>query len=175
LVQGLPDGNLTIRAHSLALEQKLKTRIQVKGADLTNNLKLEAIVLKNPPKTVSLLGMKLADETPELQEVYDLYHPQGVIVEQPGTEISRLGTSSLGAGDCFWIVGDKQINNLREMVTEILRINDVAPPGAPNEGCRGNVRVVYEFNNASGTDTEHLKLTEGDVAELKEFAATYTP
>jgi hypothetical protein len=54
-------------------------------------------------------------------------------------------------------------------VTEILRIDAIAPPGDPNEGCHGSIRVVYAYRNFAGTMTQRLKLTDADLAELKNF------
>ena len=55
------------------------------------------------------------------------------------------------------------------MVTEILRIDAIASPGTPNEGCHGSVRVVYDYRNGVGTNTQRLKLTDADRAESKSF------
>jgi hypothetical protein len=140
------------------------------------NLHLEPVVFTNPPASLSLLGMKLVDMTPELQAAYDSYAPTGVLILDPGTNGVRLGIGQMNQGERFWVVGHRNIKNLREMVTELLRINEIEPPGLPNEeGCRGNVRVVYEHLRGAGNDTERLKLTEGDIAELKKAAATLPP
>jgi hypothetical protein len=133
------------------------------------------VVITNPPTPASLLGMKLADMTPELQVAFDLYAPTGVLILDPGTNSVRLGIGSRHRGERFWMVGNRQIKNLREMVAELLRINQIEPPGDPNEGSRGNIRVVYDLLRGAGTDTEWLRLTEEDIAELKKAAATLPP
>jgi hypothetical protein len=133
------------------------------------------VVFKTAPKQVSLLGMKLANVTPELEAVYNLDSSTGVIVLDLGTNYFHLGIGELSQGDRFWVVGNRQIRNLWEMVTELLRIDGIAPPGDPNEGCHGSVRVVYAYRNGAGTNTQRLKLTDADRAELKIFLLTATP
>ena len=133
------------------------------------NLRVEPVAQKVPPKAVTLLGMKLADATPELQAKYALDEPTGVVILDPGAGHMRLGIGGLSPGLRFWLVGDKRISNLREMVAEILRVEAIAPPGDPNEGCRGSVRIVYAYRNRAGTNTQRLTLTATDIAELKRF------
>ena len=169
VIRGLPDGEISFCAHSPAFDQQARNTIQLAGADIELNLPLEPVVFKNPPKPVTLLGMKLANVTPELQSVYNLDYATGVIILDPGINHLRLGIGELTQGECFWVVGERQIKNLRELVTEILRIDAIASPGAPNEGCHGSVRVVYDYRNGVGTNTQRLKLTDADRAELKSF------
>jgi hypothetical protein len=172
VIRGLPDGAVTVRAHSSRFEQKARTTVQLAGADAEVSLRLQAVVLENPPRPINLFGMKLVDMTPELQDVYDLYAPRGVLILDPGSNPLRLGIGELSRGECFWVVGGRVTKNLRELVEELLRVNEINPPGDPNEGCRGSIRVVYDLLRGAGTNTQRLKLTDEDVAELKELAAT---
>jgi hypothetical protein len=174
-VRGLPDGELSIRAHTSGFEQGARRTVQLEGRDAEINLRLEPVVFKHPPKPVRLWGMELASVTPELQTVYDLDLPSGVLVLDPGTNSLRLGIGALSQGECFWIVGRKQINNLPDMVAELLRIEAIAPPGDPNEGCHGRIRVVYSYRNAAGTMTQTLKLTDEEIAELKNIRLAAAP
>ncbi len=169
VIRGLPDGEISICARSPVFDQQVRKTIQLAGADMELSLPLEPVVFKNPPQPVTLLGMKLANVTPELQSIYNLDYATGVIILDPGINYLRLGIGELSQGECYWIVGDRQIKNLRELVTEILRIDAIAPPGDPNEGCHESVRVVYDYRNGTGTNTQRLKLTDADRAELKSF------
>jgi len=170
LIRGLPQGQITVTAHHLALKQKARRAVQVADADVVVDLRLEPVVYKNPPKPFSLFGMKLADVSPEVQATYDLAAPRGVVILEPGPNHLRLGIGPLREGESFWIVGNHEIRNLRELVAEMLRISAVEPPGQINEGCRGAVRVVYEYPRGAGTNTQYLLLTDEDVAELKQLA-----
>lgn len=170
VLRGLPDGDLIVRAHSFILEQKVNAKWSVNGADAEFDLRLEPVILKNPPERITLFGMKLADISPELRSAYDLGDAQGVIILDPGPDVAKLNIGNPEEGNYFWVVGEKSISNLREFVSEILRINELEPPGEPNEGCRGSVRIVYSRPHWSYTT--HLKnLSREQNLELKSIAA----
>ena len=175
VVWGLPDGQATVRSHSQKFEEKAQTTVRLAGANLEVNLHLEPLVLTNPPTPISLLGMNLVDVTPELQAAYDLNAPTGVLILDSGADSIRLGIGLRNRGERFWMVGNRQIKNLREMIVELLRINEIKPPGDPNEGSRGNIRIVYDLLRGAGTYTDRLKLSEEDIAELKKAAAMLPP
>jgi 5-hydroxyisourate hydrolase-like protein (transthyretin family) len=175
IIHGLPDGKVSVRVHSPAFDLSARKTVQMAGADVELNFRMEPVVLKNPLKPVKMLGMELADVTPELQAVYDLSEPTGVMILDPGPNHVRLGIGGLSLGERFWMVGGKEIRNLKEMVEELLRIDSIAPPGRPNEGCHGNIRVVYSYRNRGGTNTQHLKLTSEDIAELERIRLAFTP
>jgi len=170
VIQGLPDGELTMRAHSLAMKQKVAAKARLAGADITINLRLEPVVLKNPPRTVSLFGMKLADANAELQSVYDQDEPTGVIVLDAGTNCARLGVGGLAEGCRFWTVGLGKINNVREMATVMSQLIDTT---SMLEGHLTTVRVAYMNRGSYYNDTAYLKLTWDDVNELKKLVAAH--
>ncbi len=172
VLKGLPDGEIVVRVHSMELKQKAQATVRMAGANLEANLRLEPVVLKNPPSLVSMLGMKLADLTPELKSAYGLSdRANGVLIVDPGEDHERLGIGTLKEGEYFWRVGNKGIANVREMVDELLRINALEPKGGRiTEGHRGYIRVVYSNHHRS--NTQYLKLTDDDAAGLKELAAT---
>jgi hypothetical protein len=170
VLKGLPDGEIVVRVHSLALEQKAQGTVRMAGADVDVNLRLEPVVMKNPLSLTTLLGMKVADITPELKAAYDLDdHAKGVLIVNPGENHQRLGIGTLKEGEYFWMVGNKRIANLREMVDELLRINELDPPtdGWSGQGYRGNIRIVY--SNLHRSNTQYMKLIEDDVAGLKKL------
>ena len=174
-MSGLPDGEVRVQAHAPLFEQKAQESIRLAEADAEVNLALKAVIYESPAKPVSLLGMKLADATPDLQAVYNLDSSNGVVILDPGTNFLRLEIGGLTPGDCFWIAGDRVIKNLKELVTELLRVDAIPAPGDPNEGCHGSIRVVYEYRNRAGTMTQRLKLTDADRAELENFLRVSTP
>ena len=140
-------------------------------------LQLKSIPLAVQPAPVSLLGMKVVDVTPELQQVFGLWHPFGVLILDPGANANRVDIGPLAAGYYFWMVGNKQIHNVREMVSEILRLQTKPQPrtgGMINEGNHGMVRMVYGYGHANlesnGTNTQYLKLTDAEEAELRRLA-----
>lgn len=175
LVQSLPDGEVSVRAHTPAFDQKARKTIQLARVDAEVNLRLEPVVFKHPPNPVSVLGLTLANMTPELQDVYELDSATGVVILDPGTNHLRLGMGELSQGERFWIVGNKEIKNLREMVAEVLRVDALPKSVDPNEGCHGSIRVVYIYRNGAGTMTQRLTLTDEDIAELKRIRRTISP
>ena len=171
LLQGVGDGDFQIWVHSLTRHQKAKPRLHVQGQDARLDVHLQPVTLEPAPTPTSLLGMKLADLTPQLVEAYDLEQASGVLVLDPGKATGRPGFGILQEGCYFWTVGDRSVGNLREMVEEILRIEGLEKPlpGREQEGFKGWVRVVYSHRHGSMTTTLHLE--ETDVAELKRLHA----
>ena len=172
VIRGLPEGEVVIRTHALALKQKahLVVRLAERGAEA--NLRLEPVVLKASPQPVRLFGMKLTDLTPELQAAHDLSDAKGVLIVSPGENHARLGIGTLEEGEYFWMIGDKAIANLTEMVTELLRIcrgETSLTGGGSAEGDQRNIRIVY--SNQHRSNTQYLQLTGEDVTELKNLAA----
>ncbi len=167
---GLPERKpLTLYAHAMSLKQKAKMPLVLVDRDKEVTLRCEKVELKAPLKTVTMLGMKVADVTPEIKEIYDLPPAalDGVVILDPGKNYERLGIGELREGYFFWIVGNKKIHNVRELIAEILRINNKPRPtggGGISEGHKGFIRVVYVRRNS--TNTQYLKLTDEDAAEL---------
>jgi beta-lactamase regulating signal transducer with metallopeptidase domain/5-hydroxyisourate hydrolase-like protein (transthyretin family) len=166
---GLPERKpLTLYAHAMSLKQKAKLTLVLVDRDKEVILRCETVEPKAPLKTVTMLGMKVADVTPEIKEIYDLPPAlDGVVILDPGKDHGRLGIGELREGYFFWIVGNKKIHNVWEMIAEILRINYKPRPtrgGAIREGHRERIRVVYV--KKGGTNTQYLKLTDEDADEL---------
>jgi len=124
------------------------------------------------PKTHSFLSMKVADVTLALRDKFDIPKKMnGVAILDPGSNSDRLGIGDLKTGYYFWMAGNKRIKNLKEMVTEILRIHAKPKPisgGMVTEGYEGMIRVVY--GKRKGTTTTYLKLTEKDADQLRKLA-----
>jgi len=145
---------------NVSLRPGHKTDVQVGKGEGT----AEAIM------SMMLLGMEVADVTPDIQKRYELYHPYGVVILNPGYGHERLGIGKLTEGLYFWKVGNKEIHNLREMIAEILRINANARPqegGSVGQGYEGFIRIVYGYRRGKGTNTQYLKPTKADIEELR--------
>jgi len=150
---------------NVSLKPNFKTDVQIE----VEPIKKSNMLSKSPEaEPLILLGMQLIDVTPELKAEYQLYHPFGVLILDPGFGHQRLGIGELRKGYYFWMVGNKKINNMREMITEILRINAKPKPtegGSIDEGHNGFVRVVYGYGK--GTNTQYIQFTEEDAKELR--------
>lgn len=166
---GLAKGLITLNAVANNANQKaVKELMLLKDEDVI--LKLEPVELEKDIKAVTLLGMQLADETPALKKLYDIPpNTGGVVILDPGADHERLGIGKLEKGYSFFMVGDKNISNLKEMIAEILRINALPKPSAGEmvqDGYHGLIRVVYLIRG--GTNTQYLKLTDEDAKQLRE-------
>jgi hypothetical protein len=73
-------------------------------------------------------------------------------------------------GNNFWMVGMKRVGSVREFVAQILA------EAAQQDTDEYSVRVVYSFRNLDhiGTNTQYLKLTKGDIDQLREVQAQLT-
>lgn len=107
----------------------------------------------------------------ELKKIYNLDEARGVVILDPGSGYQRLGIGSLEPGYRIFMVGRKVVRNLDEMVSEIQRVESIDPPGNPNEGCRGSIRIVYDYRNGEGTNTQRMRLRTEDIEELKKLAS----
>lgn len=167
---GLPAGPLDVRACDLASDQKAMLPITAGNADREVTVRMQPIKLTDPVEPVTMLGMQVVDVTQELQEAYDMDDSEGVMIWDPGTDSDRLGIGELKKGYCIWMIGDKRITNFKEMVAEILRAQ--LTPWQDGEARfrdpPARVRVVYSTRGSN--NTQHLKLTAADVAELGQLA-----
>jgi beta-lactamase regulating signal transducer with metallopeptidase domain/5-hydroxyisourate hydrolase-like protein (transthyretin family) len=167
---GLTEGSTQLRAHATGLDHRAVQRLDLTDHDQDITLKMAPVEIKGQLKPVRLFGMQLVDVTPEIKEVYGLYRDDGVLILDPGPDAARLGIGELKKGYCFWIIGRKDVSDLKEMVSELLR--QLAPPWTPEPDRPGvplrRVHVVYMARK--GTSTKHMVLTPEDVAELRALA-----
>ncbi len=79
-LSGLPDAAATLRTHAADwhCKGKLELRIDRDHHDLT--LTLSSVKRPKPSATYDLLGLTVADNSPELREFYDLRDHSGVVV-----------------------------------------------------------------------------------------------
>jgi beta-lactamase regulating signal transducer with metallopeptidase domain len=158
------DGGPT-KLNVLAKEIKQRARLELAlGADKDGlEVRLQSIVLPANMKTYDVLGMKLADVTPELKSAYDLYHDRGAVILDPGPDSDRLNIGRLAEGYNFWLVGEQKIGSVREFVDQILK----EAGGQVAE--EYSIRIVYVFKTPeqTGGRTTYIKLTKDDIARLK--------
>lgn len=120
-------------------------------------------------KTVDLLGLRVADLTPELAAVYALGVPDGVMILDPGQDPERLDIGVLAEGHCFNRVGHERIHNTRELVARILA-DAHAPWG--DSGATNPVRLTFmesRWEQGGGQVT----FTEADLASLKALSQEF--
>lgn len=162
-LEGLPaDGReCTLLIHAKALGEKWRRRL-VLDTDHVFEITLEPIRLRAEPEQVKLLGMTLVTVTEELKDAFDLNAAEGVMVLDPGEGHRRLGIGQLERGFRFWLVGETKVTTVEDLARAILD---------PSIELRFGVPVVYDFARVefSGTNTQHMKLTDRDLEEVREF------
>jgi beta-lactamase regulating signal transducer with metallopeptidase domain len=170
-LRGLSEGLNVLSARSLEIKQKAQMPMTLNGDKVDLEVRLKPIELPAGLKSYSLLGMRLADVTPELKSAYDLQHDRGAFILDPGAHSDRLKIGVVAEGDVFWMVGDRRVGSVREFVDRLL-----AEPGVQIDGER-RVRVVYNFIrvDAAGNNTVYLRLTEDERKPLQVLSDQLAP
>lgn len=162
-LQGLPEGPTVLSARALDIQQKIQLPIVVHSDTHDLDVRLRAISLPPNLESFTVLGMRLADLTPELKGAYDHSDNGGALILDPGPNSERWMIGKLAQGYNFWMVGNKRIASVREFVEQILSEANA------QKSDKYSIRVVYSFSRLDfdGTNTQYLKLTKDDIALLK--------
>jgi hypothetical protein len=170
-LRGVSGGLIMLTARSLEIRQQIYLPIAVKSDKLDLELRLKPIVLPADLKTYPVLGMRLADVTPELRSTYDLFDERGALVLDPGKDSDRLTWGRLAEGHTFWKVGRTRIGSVGEFVSQIL-----AETAGQNAEAY-SVRVVYHGSRVDGdlSVTTQLKFTKHDRKELQILSEQLAP
>ena len=165
-LRGFPDGLTTLAARALDLKQKAEREMVLRGDEDDLVVRLQSLALPAGLETRDVLGMKLADVTPELKSAYDLYHNKGAVILDPGRDSDRLAIGRLAEGDVFWMVGETRVGGVREFVDQILAET------AGQVAQAFSVRVVYGFERteSEGSNTQYLTLTNDDLKQLQDVS-----
>lgn len=166
---GIEKAQVRLSVVSPEMSQKVEAAIQVEGNLSGLILKLQAMDLRATPKTHDVLGLKLTDLTPKLQNAYELFNEKGALIFEPGDDPEHLGIERLARGYVFWMVGNKRVGGVREFLEQVIAEAE-AQPAMP-----APVRVVYEFHSedGDGNNTQYLKINQSDIDQLKKALARY--
>jgi hypothetical protein len=145
--------------------------ITLKGDKLDLEIRLKPIELPVNLKTYPVLGMQLADVTPELRSTYDIFSERGALIVDPGKDSDRLNIGRLAEGCAFFMVGRTRIGSVSEFVSQI-----VAETAGQVEA-EYRVRVVYNFSTVEfdGSRTAYLKITKDDLKQLQALSEQLAP
>jgi Carboxypeptidase regulatory-like domain len=170
-LRGLSKGLTSLSAR--APDMKQKTLVPMALNSDKNDLEVRLRTVPFPPdlKTYAVLGMQLADVTPELQSAYDLYYEHGAVILDPGKNSDRLKNRRLAEGYSFFMVGKQRIGSVREFVSQILTETD------GQNADEYSVRVVYNHStvDADLNSTGYLKLTKDDLKQLQIVSEQLAP
>ena len=73
-LRGLSEGLTMVTARALDIKQKARLPMALNGDKIDLEVRLKPMSLPADLKTYTVLGMQLADVTPELKSAYDLFH-----------------------------------------------------------------------------------------------------
>ena len=170
-LRGVSGGLIMLTARALDIRQQTYVPITLKGDKLDLEVRLKPIELPADLKTYPVLGMQLADVTPELRSTYDLFGERGALILDPGKDPDRLNIGRLAEGYTFWMVGSTRIGSVSEFVSQI-----VAETAGQN-AAEYRVRVVYNFSTVEfdGSRTAYLKFTKDDLKQLQTLSEQLAP
>ncbi len=165
-LRGLSGGLTTLSVRALGIKQKIQMAMALDGDQNNLEIRLQPTMLPADLKKYVVLGIELTDVTQETKAAYDLYLDRGAVILDPGKDFDRLKIGEIAEGYCFWLVGEKPVNSVREFVNQI-----IAETGG-RDADEYSVRVVYTFSTPEfeGTNTQHLKLTKDDLKQLQAVA-----
>ena len=167
VLRGLQGGPATLSTRSLPIKQKAQVALNLDTDKDGLEVRLGPIILPANLVKHEVLGMQLADVTPELKSAYDLGLSQGALILDPGRDFDRLGIGELSEGNDFFMAGDRRIGSVREFVDQI-----IAETGG-RDADHYQIRVVYTFSKPEyeGSNTQYMKLTRADIESLKAVSA----
>jgi hypothetical protein len=170
-LRGVSGGLIMLTARALDIRQQAYVPIALKSDKLDLEIRLKPIELPADLKTYPVLGMQLADVTPELRSTYDPYSERGALIVDPGKDPDRLNIGRLAEGYTFWMVGSTRIVSVSEFVSQI-----VAETAGQN-AAEYRVRVVYDFSTVEldASRTANLKFTKDDLKQLQTLAEQLAP
>jgi hypothetical protein len=170
-LRGVSGGLIMLTARALDIRQQAYVPITLKGDKRDLEIRLKPIELPADLKTHSVLGMQLADVTPELRSTYDLYFEVGAVIRDPGKDPDRLNIGRLTEGCAFWMVGNTRIGSVGEFVSQIVAET------AGQVAAEYRVRVVYNFSSVEfdGSRTAYLKFTKDDLKQLQTLSEQLAP
>ena len=168
-LKGLAEGPSELSATAFAIDQKQKQPILVDRDQSDVEIQLARIELPKNLQTETILGMQLADVTKPIADAYDVPLTGGALILDPGRDSKRLEIGDLEKGFSLWMVGNTRIRGVREFVERIL-----TEVGDRDEDFY-SIRVVYSFFAVEfeGTNTQYLRLTKDDIAELRRIAEKF--
>lgn len=161
---GLPDDRVTIRAHDFAARSKAAATIALKGNRNDVELTLRRVASGKPPNGFKMIGLEVADITPELQAYYDLPTNRGVVVL--GRAMSEIPFGAeVGEGTCFERAWFEDIANLEQLLVGMLREMNSNDPSADG---KLNCQVFYRVRSVDGHDLQgdRIRLDPAQVGEL---------
>jgi hypothetical protein len=166
-IRGLPDGPLTLTVVSGEIKQSARVPLTLTRDRKDLKISLQPIPLPKDLKTCRVLGMQLADVTPELRFAYDLPAERGVLVLECGNRSDPFQQAGEISPGCLLQVEMGHADSVRDMIKSVLSLTANEKPD--------NRLVVITHNerhtaDADALDSTTFKVTDADLEELQEAA-----
>ena len=163
-LERLTPGPAALVARAFAYDAKVRRELTLVRDDLDVRLVAEPIRLSRVPTTTKVLGLGLVDVDDELRAAYEVPEYVKVLILDPGENPESLGIGRLARGYGLWHVGNKAVSSLAEALDLL-----IDPTSSKGVSFGGGQRVVYTFwsETRSGTNTQHLRMTEAQITDLK--------
>jgi Carboxypeptidase regulatory-like domain len=170
-LRGVSGGLIMLTARAPEIRQQAYVPIAVKSDKLDLEIRLKPLELPANLVTYPVLGMQLADVTPELRSTYDLFGERGALILDPGRDSDTLKIGRLAEGYTFFLVGRTRIGSVSEFVSQLVAET------AGQIGDEFSVRVAYNFStvNGDGARTATLKFTKADRKQLEILSEKLAP
>jgi Carboxypeptidase regulatory-like domain len=170
-LRGVSGGLIMLTARAPEIRQQAYVPIAVKSDKLDLEIRLKPLELPANLVTYPVLGMQLADVTPELRSTYDLFGERGALILDPGRDSDTLKIGRLAEGYTFFLVGRTRIGSVSEFVSQLVAET------AGQIGDEFSVRVAYNFStvNGDGARTAALKFTKADRKQLEILSEKLAP
>jgi hypothetical protein len=130
VLRGLADGPTLVTSVDRKSKQQARVPFVISGDQIDVTVRLQPMQIPKDLKSYRVLGMRLADVTPDLRSAYDLRNQLGVMVLDPGKNSDSVSWMS-EEGDVLWAVGSERVQSVRDLLEKIL----ATATHEPNQEC----------------------------------------
>ena len=123
-------------------------------------VRLKPISLPADLKKYAVLGMQLADVTPELKSAYDLYFDDGAVILDPGNDSDRLRASRAAGLPKATTFGWSARSASAAFASSSTRFSPRPSVKTPQRTRFTGFRVIYKFITVDGFRREHDAISE---------------
>jgi hypothetical protein len=163
-IRGLPDGPLALTIVAGEIKQKAKVPLMLASDRKDLTISLQPIPLPKDLKTYRVLGMQLADVTPELRSAYDLSAERGVLVLECGKRPDPFQQPGDISPGCF--LRELETGNagsVRDLIKSVLSLT-------ANEKPESRLVVITHSEkhtaDSDALESTTFKVTDADLKEL---------
>jgi hypothetical protein len=159
---GLSDGPTLLTVVVPKIKQKGRIPLNLHEDHHDLKVRLQSISLPKDMKTYTVLGLVLADMTPELRAAYELHSQPGVFVLQHRKNADP--EQMIEEGSLISSVDDQPVGNVRDFAARVLAA------AAKDKAREHMIDLVYATHDEpDGISVSQLKLTPADLEEISDL------